>query len=127
MQVVKVVKPSRIKKLTYFTFGFAFSYQFLFTGQQKANVRAAFKGATNGALAFPSVGFCVYDYISSLRGLQYPSQEYIDARSECHKRTARKLLSLSTHCGGVYFKAGQYIGSLEKIAPKEYCDQLKKL
>jgi len=62
-------KSSRIRKLGYFTFGFGLSYQFLFSGQQKANLRAALKGATNGALAFPSVGFCVYDYISSLRGL----------------------------------------------------------
>jgi len=36
-------------------------------------------------------------------------------------------LFLAEHCGGIYFKAGQYIGTLEKIAPKEYCDELRKL
>ena len=73
------------------------------------------------------MGLCVRDYISSLKGLEYPSQAYVDARSECHKRSAKRILFLANHCGGVYFKAGQYIGTLEKIAPKEYCDELKRL
>jgi aarF domain-containing kinase len=34
---------------------------------------------------------------------------------------------LSTHCGGIYFKAGQYIGTLERMMPKEYTDALKVL
>lgn len=34
---------------------------------------------------------------------------------------------MATHCGGIYFKAGQYLGTLERIAPKEYTDALKGL
>jgi predicted unusual protein kinase regulating ubiquinone biosynthesis (AarF/ABC1/UbiB family) len=37
------------------------------------------------------------------------------------------LLYLSQSSGGIYFKAGQYIGTLEKIAPKEYVEVLKVL
>jgi predicted unusual protein kinase regulating ubiquinone biosynthesis (AarF/ABC1/UbiB family) len=36
-------------------------------------------------------------------------------------------LYLSTTNGGIYFKAGQYIGTLEKIAPSEYVEVLKVL
>ena len=37
------------------------------------------------------------------------------------------MLYLSTSSGGIYFKAGQYIGTLERIAPKEYVEVLKVL
>ena len=40
---------------------------------------------------------------------------------------AKRILYLSTSSGGIYFKAGQYIGTLEKIAPKEYVEVLKVL
>ena len=88
----------------------------------KANIRAFAKGATNSLIAFPTVGICVYDYIYHLKGLEYPSKEYIEVRTQCHIRCANRILFLATHCGGVYFKAGQYMGTLDKIAPKEYCD-----
>ena len=34
---------------------------------------------------------------------------------------------MSNRCGGIYFKAGQYIGTLERMMPKEYTDALKVL
>lgn len=34
---------------------------------------------------------------------------------------------MSNTCGGIYFKAGQYIGTLERMAPKEYVEALKSL
>jgi len=126
MQVAKT-RPSRLKKLAIYGGSFFLINNFIIGGQSKANMYAIFKGTTNAAVAFPCVGLCVYDYITSLRPHTYPSQEYMDARSECHKRAAARILFLATHCGGVYFKAGQYIGTLEKIAPKEYCEKLKRL
>lgn len=76
------------------------------------------------------VAYSVYDYISNLRGLPYPSDEYVKMREEVryhsiiihqiNTRVARRILYLSTSSGGIYFKAGQYIGTLERIAPKEY-------
>ena len=34
---------------------------------------------------------------------------------------------MSNHCGGIYFKAGQYIRTMDRMAPKEYIDALKGL
>ena len=86
-----------------------------------------FKGLTNATVAFPTAASCVYDYLNTLRPLEYPTDEYIAARKGCHERSAEKLLYLSTHCGGIYFKAGQYISTLERIVPKEYTTKLKAL
>lgn len=90
-------------------------------------MRAFGAGLTNAMVAFPMVGLCVYDYISSLKGLEYPKQEYLDARKECHVRTADRIHYLATQCGGIYFKAGQYLGTLERIVPKEYTAKLRCL
>ena len=91
----------------------------------RQNVRAIFRGTTNAAIAFPMVGSCVYDYISTLKSLEYPTDEYLKARKGCHERSAEKILYLATHCGGIYFKAGQYLGTLERIVPKEYSAKLR--
>ena len=84
-------------------------------------------GTTNAAIAFPLVGSCVYDYITTLRPLTYPEKEYLEARKGCHERSAEKVLYLATKCGGIYFKAGQYLGTLERIVPKEYTSRLRQL
>ena len=49
---------------------------------------------------------CIYDYITTLKPLEYPTKEYLEARKGCHERSAEKLLYLATNCGGIYFKAG---------------------
>jgi aarF domain-containing kinase len=73
------------------------------------------------------VGNCFYDYMYGLKGLEYGTDEYIEQRSEIHKKVALRIKYMSHNCGGIYFKAGQYIGTLEKMMPKEYTDQLKLL
>jgi predicted unusual protein kinase regulating ubiquinone biosynthesis (AarF/ABC1/UbiB family) len=50
-----------------------------------------------------------------------------DNHLQINKRVAQRILYLSKTCGGIYFKAGQYIGTLERIAPKEYVEVLKVL
>lgn len=60
------------------------------------------------------------------------SEEYHTKRStvtsiQIHFRCANRILKLSERTRGVYFKAGQYIGNLERIMPKEYTDVLKVL
>ena len=75
----------------------------------------------------PTVGFIVNDYIQSLKNLEYPTEPYLKARKACHERSAEKILYLATNCGGIYFKAGQYLGTLERIVPKPYTDKLKVL
>lgn len=57
-------------------------------------------------MAFPLVGSCVYDYITTLKDLEYPTEAYLKARKGCHERSSEKILYLATNCGGIYFKAG---------------------
>ena len=99
----------------------------LVPAQTSADLRALVKGTTNTLVAVPTLAWCVYDYSRSLKGLTYPSEEYKEARSKCHERSAAKVLWLSQHCGGIYLKAGQYFGSLDRMVPKEYTQELKKL
>lgn len=47
--------------------------------------------------------------------------------SECHTRSAKKLLDLCCSNGGVFVKVGQHIGALDYVVPPEYCDVLKVL
>jgi len=78
-------------------------------------------------VAFPACGLCAYDYIYGLKGLEYGTDEYTEKRAQIHTKVAARLKWMSTHCGGIYFKAGQYIGTLERMMPKEYTDALKSL
>ena len=74
--------------------------------QRAADVRGIGKGLTNSFLAFPMVGYSVYEYIYGLRGLEYGTEAYTDKRAEIHVRVANRIKYLSNHCGGIYFKAG---------------------
>lgn len=65
--------------------------------------------------------------MTGLKGLEYNTPEYIEKRSDIHKQVGARLKYMATHCGGIYFKAGQYIGTLERMMPKEYIDELKTL
>jgi aarF domain-containing kinase len=78
----------------------------LLPGQTRADLRAIGKGLTNALVAVPVLGACVYDYSTSLKTLTYPSEEYVEARKLCHERSAKKVLTLVQHCGGIYLKAG---------------------
>eukprot|EP00347_Sterkiella_histriomuscorum_P003302 403364806 len=114
-------------KLSKYTIGAAVIDQCILSPQLREDLRAVFKGTTNTFKAGPIVGYSVYDYIKNLRGVPYPSEEYIKIREEVNTRVAKRLLYLSTSSGGIYLKAGQYIGTLERIAPKEYIEVLKVL
>ena len=78
----------------------------------------------NAFVTFTTIGV---DYSYNLRNLDYGTDEYYDRRREIHTRCAKRILSLSTRNKGIYLKFGQYIGNLERIAPKEYTDVLKVL
>ncbi|KAI8908001.1 ABC1 family-domain-containing protein, partial [Gorgonomyces haynaldii] len=47
--------------------------------------------------------------------------------SQCHTRSAEKLLKLFRRNGGVYIKIGQSIGSMVYIVPLEYTEKMKEL
>jgi stage V sporulation protein SpoVS len=61
-------------------------------GQTSADLHALGKGVTNTAIAVPVLARCVLDYRNSLKGKEYPSDEYIVARTECHERSALRVL-----------------------------------
>jgi aarF domain-containing kinase len=98
-----------------------------FHPQRGADIRGSAKGLTNAFIAFPLVGRSFYNYVYGLKGLEYGTDEYIEKRSEIHKMVATRIKYMSHNCGGIYFKAGQYIGTLERLMPKEYTDELKSL
>ena len=85
------------------------------------------KGLTNAFIAFPLVGYSCYEYMTQLKGLEYNSEAYVQKRKEIHVRVADRIHYMSNKCGGIYFKGGQYLGTLERIIPKEYTDKLKDL
>jgi aarF domain-containing kinase len=82
---------------------------------------------SNAFIAFPLVGYSVYEYMTQLKGFEYGTDEYKERRSEIHVRVAKRLKYMSMNCGGIYFKAGQYLGTLERMVPKEYTNELKSL
>lgn len=116
-----------LRRLTKAGVGLILIDAFILNEQYSMNLRATYRGLTNAGIAFPVVGTCVYDYISTLKTLEYPSEEYLEARKGCHERSAEKILYLATTCGGIYFKAGQYLGTLERIVPKQYTSKLRQL
>lgn len=62
-----------------------------------------------------------------LKGLNSTQEEYHKQRSIIHSRCAQRILKLSIRNRGIYLKAGQHIGNLERIMPKEYTDVLSVL
>ncbi|XP_055931345.1 aarF domain-containing protein kinase 1-like [Argiope bruennichi] len=74
-----------------------------------------------------TVGKIAADYKISLKGLDINSEEYADAKSEVHFRSARKLLDLCCKNGGAFIKVGQHIGALNYLLPYEYVSTLKVL
>jgi aarF domain-containing kinase len=62
-----------------------------------------------------------------LKGLDATQEEYFKQRSIIHARCAQRILKLSLKNRGIYLKAGQYLGNLERIMPKEYTDILSVL
>ena len=53
--------------------------------------------------------------------------EYDKALSECHFRSANRLLKLCRDNGGCFIKVGQHIGALEYLLPEEYVSTMKVL
>lgn len=95
--------------------------------QKRADYRGFLSSGYNSVQATWVLSVSVVDYMYGLKGLRPGTDEYHDKRSEIHHRVAQRMLKLSLMSRGVYFKAGQYIGNLERIMPKEYTDVLKVL
>ncbi|XP_032883487.1 aarF domain-containing protein kinase 1 isoform X2 [Amblyraja radiata] len=68
-----------------------------------------------------------YDYIVSLRGLEYGTDEYESIKSQVHRRSAGHLLDLCRANRGTFIKVGQHLGGLDYLLPEEYTSTLKIL
>ena len=75
----------------------------------------------------PIISFWILDYIVTLHGLEYGTYEYFQTQAQLNRRVANRLLNLFVKNRGIYIKAGQYIGSLDSIAPKEYVEVFRVL
>lgn len=119
---------SRIVKSLAIGSGLVFGYACLdTTGQALYDLQGNLYSIRNFGNAFVSFGLIGLDYTYNLRGIEFGSDEYFEKRKEIHTRCANRILSLSVKNKGIYLKFGQYIGNLERIAPKEYTDVLKVL
>lgn len=97
------------------------------SGQTLYDMKGTVYSVRNFGNAFVTFGLIGIDYSYGLRGFEFGTDEYFEKRREIHSRSAKRILSLSIKNKGVYLKFGQYIGNLERIAPKEYTDVLKVL
>lgn len=73
------------------------------------------------------VGQVSVDYKFSVSELTDDSEETCEKWSQCHLRSAQRLLKLCSQNGGVFIKVGQHIAALDYLVPKEYVDTLKVL
>ena len=101
-----------------------YGYYSLSPPQVKANFEGYFNSSINSVVAGRILAASVFDYTYSLRNLEYTSEAYHAKRSEVHYRVAKRILALSVRSRGIYFKAGQYLGNLDRIMPREFTEIL---
>lgn len=73
-------------------------------------------GLTRAFTATSTATLIAADYKLSLFGLEKDSPKFLDARAELHERSAVRLLHLCERNGGLYTKAGQFIGTRQRYA-----------
>ncbi|XP_022103707.1 uncharacterized aarF domain-containing protein kinase 1-like isoform X3 [Acanthaster planci] len=77
--------------------------------------------------AFFSAAFVALDYKFTLFGVDSESERYNELKSKVHLRSAQRLYRLCCKNGGIFIKAGQHIGALDYLLPKEYVETMKVL
>lgn len=83
-------------------------------------------GLTRAAAATSTAALIVADYKWSLFGLEKDSPPFVEARASLHERAASRLLRLCERNGGLYTKAGQFIGTASGM-PAPFQRELSKL
>ncbi|XP_026141869.1 aarF domain-containing protein kinase 1 [Carassius auratus] len=68
-----------------------------------------------------------YDYLTTLRDVQYGTEEYWAVKSKVHSRSAERLRDLCCANRGTFIKVGQHLGALDYLLPEEYTNTLKVL
>ena len=90
-------------------------------------------GLTGVALATTDAGKGTRRFLFTVYTASYIMADYKlhrgnrDKRDELHKRSAFRLLNLCRDYGGIFVKAGQYIGTMNHILPKQYTETLSQL
>ncbi|KAJ3310335.1 putative aarF domain-containing protein kinase 1 [Boothiomyces sp. JEL0838] len=83
-------------------------------------------GLVRHVRAITTLGVIAADYKFNLKG-DTKSDEYLKMKSECHQRSADRLLKLFRTNGGIYIKLGQHIASLIYLLPREYTQTMTEL
>ncbi|XP_041121789.1 aarF domain-containing protein kinase 1 isoform X2 [Polyodon spathula] len=68
-----------------------------------------------------------YDYLTSLKTVQYGTDDYWAVKSKVHLRSAERLRDLCCANRGTFIKVGQHLGALDYLLPGEYTSTLKIL
>ncbi|TKY56662.1 AarF domain-containing protein kinase 1 [Spatholobus suberectus] len=89
-------------------------------------IGAEIHGLIRTARAVSTVASTVVDYEFSLRGLQKDSDQYRQAISQVHLRSAKRFLKICEANKGFYVKAGQFVAA-QKVLPREYSSTLSSL
>ncbi|CAD8131573.1 unnamed protein product [Paramecium pentaurelia] len=100
---------------------------FFMPPQQKKDLQGFTAGFINSFSAIKTLIESLYDYQVELTKYEYNTEEYHQQRSIIHQRVADRILRLSIENKGVYLKAGQYIGNLERVMPREFTQTLRVL
>mmetsp|Transcript_23125 Transcript_23125/g.26173 ORF Transcript_23125/g.26173 Transcript_23125/m.26173 type:complete len:520 (+) Transcript_23125:857-2416(+) len=95
--------------------------------QTQRNISGVAYSIRNATYASVIVSVNVADYIYGLKGIEYNTDAYHEKRSIINRRVAKRILWLSEKNRGIYLKAGQYLGNLDRIMPREYIEVLKVL
>lgn len=74
-----------------------------------------------------TVSRIAFDYKLATLGMAEDSEEYAQARSAVHLRSAQRLLRLCCINGGAFIKVGQHVGALDYLLPDEYIRTLSVL
>lgn len=67
---------------------------FFLSPQKRKDVQAMAFAAMNTLRTVPIISFCIFDYIYTLHGIKYGTEEYFQTQSKLNTRVAQRLLKL---------------------------------
>ncbi|KAK4373397.1 hypothetical protein RND71_008781 [Anisodus tanguticus] len=83
-------------------------------------------GVVRSSRALITITSNIIDYKYSLHNINPNTNEYRQALSELHLRSAKRILTMCDANKGIYIKAGQFVASIKQV-PKEYSNSLSLL
>ena len=81
-----------------------------------------------GFYRFGSTVYCATHVVVDYKWDKYKDPDTpTRMKKELHQRSADRILGLCKQHGGILIKAGQYVGTMNHVLPKEYTSTLSKL